>query len=78
MARLLSWVDKGKLLQHEYAGPEVVDMREWVELFRRLQVEYYEEARQNWESARTNGRIDPNPYFTYSPGNLQSIVEDNK
>lgn len=41
---LLSKIDVGERLQPKYSGPRVADLREYVELIRRLLIPYYEEA----------------------------------
>ena len=55
LPHLLTFLDAGEYHQRDYQGPEVRNVREWVELFRRLQLPYYEEARLYWGRAREAG-----------------------
>ena len=75
---LLSMMDVG-----EYHDPDarhvggVADVRNWVEVFRRLHVPYYEEARLHFKEARANGDLDGiNEVALYLPDTLKQIVED--
>lgn len=55
LIRLLGFVDVGRYHSPDYRGPEVVDLREFVELFRRLWLPYYEEARFLFARAAAGG-----------------------
>jgi hypothetical protein len=75
---LLSMMDVGA-----YHDPDarhiggVTDVRNWVEVFRRLHVPYYEEARLHFKKARANGDLDGvNEVALYLPDTLRQIVED--
>ena len=45
---LLAFLDPGEVIASTYHGPDLKDMREFVEIIRRLHVPYYEEARLYW------------------------------
>jgi hypothetical protein len=59
IVQLLSMMDVGAF--HDPEGRElagVKDVRNWVEVFRRLHVPYYEEARRYFDEARDDGELD--------------------
>lgn len=58
MIRYLSFLDVGRYHEPEYVGPRVVDVREFVELLRRLTIPYYEEARQYWTEGMADGAFE--------------------
>jgi hypothetical protein len=74
---LLSMIDVGKF--HDPEGRHVgsvKDVRNWVEVFRRLHVPYYEEARRYLNEARANGDLEGiNEVALYLPDFLESLVE---
>lgn len=73
---LLSLVDPGAHFVEEWKGPYVSNLREWVELVKRLQVPYYEEARQHFPEMSAEGFMsDTNEVALYLPDNLQVIIE---
>ena len=77
IARLLGLLDVGPELDPDYSGPEVVSIREWVELFRRLTIPFYEEARLYWRQAKADGWFDgANEVSLYSPQFLQDIIKE--
>lgn len=55
----------------------VVDLGDWVEVFRRLHVSYYEEARCYWDDADADGFFEgANEIWPYLPSSLKSLVEE--
>jgi hypothetical protein len=74
---LLSMIDVGAY--HDPEGAEigrVKDIRNWVDVFRRLHVPYYEEARQYFDRARAAGEIDGvNEVALYTVSVLKGLVE---
>ncbi len=77
IVRLLSLVDAGSY--HDRAGsgvPGVADLRGWVELFRRLHLPYYEEARLYFERARQDGHLQgESEVALYLEATLKSLCE---
>lgn len=72
---LLSMLDTGPFHTKNYVRPEVKDFREFVDLFRRLHVPYYEEARQYWEQAMQDGLLNTlNEISVYSPNTLREVI----
>jgi hypothetical protein len=72
---LLNFLDTGKALDKEYSGVQVKDMREFTELFRRLYVPHYEEARIYLDDAKEDELIyDLQDKWT-SQENLKRIIE---
>jgi len=75
MAMLLALLDVGPLHENDYKGPLVRDIREWVELARRLTIPYYEEARTRWSEAREDGYFDAaNEVWPYLPQTLEQLI----
>lgn len=73
---LLSLVDPGEHCLKEYHGSLVTDLRGWTDLFRRLHVPYYEEARQYWARAEADGFFgDRNEVSIYLPSTLKELIE---
>lgn len=73
---LLMLLDPGPRHLPEFTGPGVRDVREWVELFRRLHIPYYEEARLYWDRAEKDGYFDgANELCMYLPDNLKQLIE---
>jgi hypothetical protein len=74
---LTSWLDAGKEIT-ETPRRSVKDLREWVELFRRLQVPYFEEARLYFDRAVSDGRLDgANEIYFYLPERgLKDILDE--
>lgn len=66
LAELSAWV----------YSPGVKDLKEWAEMFRRLHVPYYEEARRRWHAAESDGyfhEIDESA--RYSQDVLKEVIE---
>lgn len=73
---MISLIDVGPLLEPNFRGPWVSDLREWVELFRRLHLPDYEEARRHWSDAQAEGFFDgANEISPYMPESLRAVVE---
>lgn len=75
--RLTSWLDPGE----EFTGANrrtVKSLREWVVLFRRLQVSNFEEARLYFDQAVNDGRLGgANEIYFYLPDHgLKDILEE--
>ncbi|TBL44260.1 hypothetical protein EYA84_02120 [Verrucosispora sp. SN26_14.1] len=75
VALLLSWLSMGPVR----GVPEtnrVGDFDKFVDLFRRLQVPWYEEARPHFQEEETQHWLgDANEYFPYIPDTLQRTAE---
>lgn len=76
IVRLLSFIDIGKYHEPTYSGVHFANGREFAELFRRLHLPYYEEARLHWSTAQANGDFDgANEDWLYQPKILKRIIE---
>lgn len=72
---LLSWLSLGPLRGAADDMPEVGDFDQYVDLFRRVQVPYYEEARSRFQDEDVRHWLgDANEYYPYMPDVLQRIV----
>jgi hypothetical protein len=75
---LLALIDPGPYRDISYQGPKIRDIREWVELTRRLMLPYYEdyeEARIYMDRADTDGFFDGYPArLIYFPETLQLVI----
>ena len=73
---LYQMMDIGKPFEIDYKGPRVKDFREFTELLRRFTIPYYEEARQYWQEAISDGYLqqytDVNIYKEYY---LKAMIE---
>jgi hypothetical protein len=77
LAALLLFLDVGQMDPND-TGPHVRSAGELAELFRRLMMAHYEEARQYWESAVGDGQFDSgNELSPYTQLTLRSIVRDH-
>jgi hypothetical protein len=75
-AHLLSFLDVGPYHEEDYPGPRVRDIREFVELMRRLTIPYYEEARLYWGRAMDDGFFGgASEVAMYHTENMKIIVE---
>lgn len=73
---LLSMIDAGPYHSSDYKSPGVADFREYADLFRRLHVPYYEEARRYWDQAISDGLLASNNEVSiYSPEVLKEVIE---
>lgn len=73
---LLDFLDEGDVLEPSFRGSSVKDMREFVELARRLTVPYYEQARQYWQRALEDGWFDSNIDGIYGEATLKALIAD--
>ena len=74
LAMLTHFLDPGPG-ERDYKGPEVRSVREWLELFRRIQLPGYEEARQYWGDAKADGFFEDEQWGWYSSEMLQSVIK---
>lgn len=73
LAVLLSMIDPDPRDRSAY--PEVVNIREWAKLVRRLYVPHYEEARRYWVDASNDGMLaDLNELQPYLQETLKEII----
>lgn len=75
IANLLSFLDVGPYLEPEYSSPSVKDLREFVEIMRRLAIPYYEEARLYWSLAAYDGYFEgASESWLYLESTLKDII----
>lgn len=73
--RLLSLLDPGPYHMPEFKLT-TSNVRKWNDFFMRLQIPYYEEARQYWNRAISDGYFgDLNEVDLYLPKNLKRMIE---
>lgn len=75
LAYLLSFLDSGRYISPDYNGPEVSDIRGFVELIRRLHMPYYKEARHFFDAASDDGFFDDVSGHILRPERLKQIIE---
>jgi hypothetical protein len=76
LVEMLAFLDPGREHVPTFDGPRVRDVREFVEVFRRLHLPYYEEARLYWDRAHQDGFFgDMNEVLVFLPFTLKSLVE---
>jgi hypothetical protein len=68
------------LSQGRFFGPSspagAVNLDEWVDVFRRVQVPWYEEARQHFSNSAVRGEFaDSNEVYVYEQESLKRIIE---
>lgn len=74
IVQLLSLLDPGEDFC-DYR-PRVENVRKYAEIFRRLSVPYYEEARLYWDEAKADGFFDgANEVWTFLPEHLKELCE---
>ena len=76
-AKIISFLDVGP--HHETQGEtmRVQDMREFAEIMRRLMLPNYEEARQYWAEAESDGFfMEANESWIYAPNTLIRIIQN--
>lgn len=72
---LLSFLDPGPHHEPDYERPRIGDMRNFIEVFRRLHIPHYEEARLYWDRAYRAGWFDgANEVYMYQPRMLERIA----
>lgn len=78
LVRFMPFLDPGPL--HDPDAENVIQpsqVREIVEIMRRLYVPYFEEARLCWEAASSNGEFDgDNEYSSYTESKLKRILDE--
>lgn len=68
-------LDPGPYHMPEYKTM-VTNIRKWSDFYKRLQLPYYEEARQYWDRAMHDGYFgDSNEIYIYLPENLKRMIE---
>ena len=78
LVNLLCLLDQGIYIDPVHADqsyPDVKDIREWMELVRRLQIPYYEEARQYFHKASQEGYFDGAWGSIFRPESLKFIIQ---
>lgn len=76
MIYLLTFIDTGPFCEEPFNGPHVEDLREWTELFRRLMLPFYEEARSYMKHANTDGFFKgSNEALIYFPNTLKEVIK---
>lgn len=71
---LLSLLDTNSHLNNK-SNVQAVNLREWNDLFMRVQVPYYEEARRYWDKAMADGYFDDRNEFNIClPENLKTLI----
>lgn len=76
IVKMLSFINMGSLHDDFDAKPRIKSSGEWVKLFKRLQVPYYEEARLYWDKAEEDGFFDgANEIASYLPETLKELIE---
>ncbi|MCK5472212.1 hypothetical protein KAI54_03425 [Candidatus Gracilibacteria bacterium] len=75
IAQLLSFIDLGEIIDPDNEhDPRINNFREYAEIFRRLHLPFYEEARLYFEMAKKDGFFDgANEIWVYSE--LEEIVK---
>jgi len=77
LVKLTTLIDAGSY--HDPHHNYTADTREWLDLFHRLHVPYYEEARQYWSRASTDGYFgDANEVLIHTPSYMQRMIEHYK
>ncbi len=75
IAYLLSFLDLGAYHSGESEGPRVDSIREWVEIYRRLHLPHYEQARLFWDNAIEDGHFSgANEVAIYSQRSLLELI----
>ena len=76
MGHLLSFLDEGPIHDPEYSGPRAKDIREFVDIVRRLTIPYYEEARLYWRRAQADGFFSGCGHVAiYQPDTLKLLID---
>lgn len=76
-ARLLAFLRPGPLISDREgtSRTHVEDTDEYVDLFRRFQTPWYEEARQKWDDSETQQKVaDANEVYPYIPDVLVRVA----
>lgn len=81
VAHLLAFLSIGPLRQPSGDGyfPRVKDLDEFVDLFRRLQTPWYEEARRRFDDQEVQYRLsDANEVYPYLPVTLERVAKGER
>ena len=78
LVTLTSWIDVGEWHEDDYRGPSVRDLREWVKVFRRVQLPYYEEARQYTDELRDASDTGLHEIAFYLHDQLKEIIDEHE
>jgi hypothetical protein len=77
MANILSFLDVGSYHAPKYEKTKIADMRQYVEIVRRLTIPYYEEARLYWEKAKQDGYFeDKSEILIYAVNHLKELINE--
>ncbi|MBS5969508.1 MAG: hypothetical protein KIB11_10365 [Clostridium perfringens] len=75
IVRLQSLIDSDPFHRGQHYS-KIEDIQLWLEIYRRLYIPYYEEARQYWEQALKDNYFDEmNELIIYYPENLKKMIE---
>jgi hypothetical protein len=74
MVFLLNMLDKGPILEPTFRKT-FANVRDWSELFMRLNIPLYEEARRYWSLADADGFFEGRGVDCYLPETLSEIIE---
>lgn len=69
---LMSWIHIGRGESSD--EPEFQSSKEFAEVFKRLHLPYYEEARKYFTQAENDGMLDGNTNAWHSPEHLREII----
>ncbi len=77
LPKLYRFIDAGPMHDPKRTYvPEVRDLREFMEILRRLTIPYYEEARLYWNDAKHDNYFDgANEVWIYLPKNLKNLIK---
>ncbi|NQS98573.1 MAG: hypothetical protein HQ591_08970 [candidate division Zixibacteria bacterium] len=77
LVMLLSFLDIGNYHAPDNPISKIRDFREYTELFKRLLLPYYEEARRYWNTAIEDNFFDSaNEIWIYLPENLKTLIDN--
>jgi len=75
IVELHSLLDPGPFHIPDYKN-HIADYRKWSDFYKRLQLPYYEEARQYWDRASRDGYFgDSNEVYIYLPESLKRMIQ---
>ena len=73
---ILSLIDVGRYHDPDRKARPAKDAREWADLYRRLHLPYFEEARRHWDRASRDGYFaEANELWVYMPNNMRARIE---
>ena len=75
LSMLLSWLDPDGMMRPPQSQPPALDLRQFVDLVRRVQVPFYEQARPHLDDEDVQRHLaDANEYLPYLPDVLERIA----